>query len=80
MILEYIIGILALLFAFPFGMLLAKFTKDELYSGKRYFQTIIILCFIGLAMSLTFRVVEMAFTFVFIGILTSMCLRKKYLV
>ena len=74
---KLILGILILLIGIPIGNFLAKFTKEELKSGQKWFKIIILLSFIGALFSLLFYNDYLLFSFLFIAIVTSRCLKKK---
>ena len=73
------IGILILLFGFPLGSYLARKTKEELKSGRRWFGIIIIVSLIGGFIGLIFGNDILMFSFFFIAIVTSRSLREKRL-
>lgn len=73
---QLIIGILVLIFAFPIGNLLAKVTKEELKSGKKYFKILIILSLAGAIISLIIGNDVLLFSFSFIAVVTSRNLKK----
>ncbi len=74
---KLIIGILILLFGFPIGDYLAKKTKEELKSGKKWFIIIIILSLIGGFVGLIIGNDVILFGFFFIAIVTSRSLKRK---
>ena len=76
-ILKLLVGVFVLLLGFPIGMLLAKFTKEELKEGQKWFKLIIFLGFCGAIVSLIFRNDYLLFTFLFISIVTGMCLKFR---
>ncbi len=73
---KYVIGIIILLIGIPIGSLLAKYTKEELKSGQRWFKLIIILCLISAVISAVLENDALFFAFLFIAIVTSRSLRK----
>ena len=73
---KYVIGIIILLIGIPIGSLLAKYTKEELKSGQRWFKLIIILCLISAVISAVLKNDALFFAFLFIAIVTSRSLRK----
>ena len=73
---QLVIGFLLLAFAFPIGNLLARVTKEELKSGKKYFKILIILSLAGAVTSLIIRNDVFLFSFLFIAIVTSRCIKK----
>jgi len=68
------IGVLAL--GFPIGILLAKFTKDELKKGQPWFKLIIILSFVGAVISLIFENDGFFFSCLFFAAVTSVSLKS----
>lgn len=75
--LNFVIGILILLLGIPAGMILAKFTKEELVSGQKWFKLIILVSLIWAIVSLILRNDFLLFTFLFIVIVTGMSLRLR---
>lgn len=73
---KFFIGIFILLLGIPIGNILAKITKEELKKGRRWFNAIIILSFLGAIISLLIENDVLLFTFLFIAIITSRCLKK----
>lgn len=71
-----IIGTLILLLGIPIGNFLAKATKEELASGRRWFKLIVILSLIGGFISLILKNDIMLFTLFFIAIVTSRSLKN----
>lgn len=76
-IFKIIIGICILILGIPIGMLLAKYTKEELKQGKFWFQLIIFFSLIGAILSLIFGNDAILFSLLFIAIVTSMSLKKE---
>lgn len=74
--LRFSIGVIVLLLGIPIGNLLAKYTKEELKQGKRWFRRIIMLSLLGALVSLGFRNDILLFTFLFIAIVTSRSVKK----
>jgi hypothetical protein len=70
------IGIFILFLGIPIGDYLAKLTKEELSSGKRWFNLIIIFCLLGAVAALILREDSLLFTLMFIAIITSRSLKK----
>ena len=70
-IVKVIIGVFVLVLGFPIGKYLAKSTKEELKSGKKWFKAIIILssvlAFVGLIIKNDF----LLFGFSFVAIVAS---------
>jgi len=76
-IFKLLAGIFVLILGFPMGMLLAKFTSDELKAGKFWFRIIIFAGFFGAIASLFLRNDIFLFAFLFISIITGMCLKFR---
>lgn len=75
---KLLIGILVLLLAIPIGNLLAKYTKEELVAGKKYFRIIVL---VSLALGLVGLIIGndvLLFSCFFIALATSQSLRKKH--
>ena len=68
-------GIILLSLGIPIGNILARMTKEELKSGKRYFKSIVILSLIGVLVGLVFSDDILLFSFAFIAIITSRSLK-----
>ncbi len=60
----------------PVGNYLAKFTKEELKSGQKWFKIIIILSLIGAIIGLILGDDILLFSFLFIATVTGRSLRK----
>jgi RsiW-degrading membrane proteinase PrsW (M82 family) len=71
-VVQYSLGILILILAFPIGVLLARFTKEELKSGQKYFKVLIGVCVFGLIVSLIIQKIELVFMSLFTGIVAGM--------
>lgn len=71
-----IIGIIILAFGFVIGNYLAKWTKEELKVGQRWFRLIIIVSLIGGVVGLVLGNDILLFSFFFVAIVTSRSLRK----
>ncbi len=76
-IIRLLIGIFVLILGIPIGNLLARWTKEELGAGQRWFKIIILFSLIGSLISLISGNDILLFTFLFIMIVTSRSLRKK---
>jgi hypothetical protein len=72
-------GILFLLIGIPIGNFLAKFTIEELDSGQKWFKIIIWICLVGAFFSLIFYKNILLFSFLFIAVVTSRCLKRLIL-
>ena len=70
------IGILVLLLGFPIGHYLAKFTKEELKAGQKWFRLIIIISLICATVSLVIGSDVLLFSFLFLVIVTGKSLIK----
>jgi uncharacterized membrane protein HdeD (DUF308 family) len=71
-----LIGVALLILGIPIGNLLAKATKEELKSGKKWFKLIIIIGLIGAVVSLILGKDALLFTFLFIAIVTSRSIKR----
>jgi uncharacterized membrane protein YwaF len=69
------IGILVL--GIPIGKLLAKMTKEELSSGKKWFMILIMVSFVGAIISLIIKNDPLMFTFLFMIVVTSQSIKIK---
>jgi len=74
---KILIGIVVLILGIPIGNILAKNTREELKSGRKWFLLLIFLSLIGAVISLILRNDSLMFTFLFIAIVTSRSLVKK---
>ena len=72
----FAIGIILLALGIPIGNLLARVTKEELHSGKKYFKTLIILSLIGAIVFLILGNDALLFGLLFVAIVTSRSLKK----
>ncbi len=75
-ILKIIIGILVLILGIPIGNFLAKYTKEELKDGKKWFNLLIFIGLIGGLAGLIIGNDALMFSFLFIAVVTSRSLRK----
>mgnify|MGYP001592669054 FL=1 len=71
-----IMGFVLLVLGIPIGNVLAKMTKEELKSGKKWFKLLIILSLIGALVFLILGNDALLFAFLFIAIVTSRSLNK----
>ncbi len=71
-----IIATFILILGIPIGMLLAKFTKEELKSGKPYFKIIVYLSLIAGFTGLIIHNDILLFTSFFVAIVTSQSLKR----
>jgi len=74
-IIKFIIGIIILIIGIPIGNYLAKYTKEELKQGQKWFILIVILSVIGAVYSLIVKQDYFLFTFLFIALVTSRSLK-----
>ncbi len=72
----FAIGVVLLALGIPIGNLLAKITKEELRSGKKYFKILILLSLTGAIVFLILGNDALLFGFLFIAIITSRSLKK----
>ena len=70
-------GIFILLLGIPIGMLLAKFTREELNSGKIWFRIIVFTSIVGSTIALFLKNDYLLFSFLFIAIVASRSVRFK---
>ena len=75
--LKLLIGAGILVLGIPIGDLLARKTREELRSGRKWFALIVILSLLGGLVGLIFRNDVIMFSFFFMAIVTSRSLRKK---
>ena len=73
---QIILGIALLALGIPIGNLLAKSTKEELKSGKKYFNLLIMLSLTGALVFLILGNDVLLLSLLFIAIVTSRSLRK----
>lgn len=69
------LSIIFLALGIPIGNFLAKITKEELKSGKKWFKLFMIFCLIGAVISLFFRNDVIFFGLLFMAIVTSRSIR-----
>ncbi|HLD38057.1 MAG TPA: hypothetical protein VJA20_01305 [Candidatus Nanoarchaeia archaeon] len=76
--LKILIGVIVLILGIPIGNILAKYTKEELKDGRKWFNLLI---FIGLIGGLVGAIIQndsLMFSFLFIAVVTSRAtLREK---
>ena len=75
-LIKLVIGILFLALGIPIGNFLAKITKEELKSGKRWFKLIILSSLIFGVAGFILRNDFLLFAMFFIALVTSRSLRK----
>jgi hypothetical protein len=73
---QLLIGIVLLSLGIPIGNILAKVTKEELKSGKKYFKILILASLIGAIVFLIIGNDTLLFSFLFIAIVVSRSLKK----
>jgi len=76
-IIRILIGIVFLILGIPIGNLLARWTKEELGSGQKWFRLMIIAGLIGSVVSLISGNDILLFTFLFIMVITSRSLKEE---
>ncbi len=76
-IIKILIGIGLLALGIPIGNYLSRATKEELKSGQKWFKLIIIASLVGGIIGLVIGNDILLFSFFFIAIVTSRCLKKK---
>lgn len=74
-LIKLFIGTIILALGFPLGSYLAKVTKEELKSGKKWFKALIITSLIGGVVGLIIGNDVLMFSFFFIAIVTSRSLK-----
>ena len=75
-LLNLAIGVIVLLLGIPIGNLLAKFTKEELRIGRKWFKLLVLIGLIGGFVGLIIRNDAILFTFFFIAVVTSRSIIK----
>jgi len=75
-IVKLLIGVFVLIMGFPIGTLLARFTKEELKSGRKWFGLIVLVGLVGGVVGLIIGNDVLLFTFFFIAIVSSQSLGK----
>ena len=76
--LKILIGVIVLILGIPIGNILAKYTKEELKDGRKWFNLLI---FIGLIGGLVGAIIQndsLMFSFLFIAIVTIRSLNSNY--
>jgi hypothetical protein len=71
-----ILGAILLVLGIPIGNILAKMTKEELKSGKKWFKLLILFSLIGAIVFLILKNDALLFVFLFIAVVTSRSLKK----
>lgn len=75
--LRFAIGMIVLFLGIPIGNLLAKYTKEELKDGRKWFRRLVALSLLAAIVSLGFRNDILLFTFLFIAIVTSRSVKVR---
>ena len=70
------IGVVVLILGIPIGNFLAKFTKEELHVGRKWFKLLVLIGLIGGFVGLIIRNDSVLFTFFFIAIVTSRSIKR----
>ncbi len=73
---KLIVGIVVLGLGIPIGNLLAKWTKEELEGGRKWFKILIVVSLIGGIWGLIFENDVIMFSLFFIAIVTSRSLKN----
>ena len=76
-ILKIIIGIFVLVLGIQIGNLLARYTKEELKDGRKWFNLLIFIGLLGGVIGLIIGNDVLMFSFLFIAVVTSRSLRRK---
>ncbi|MDP2672514.1 MAG: hypothetical protein Q8O84_01750 [Nanoarchaeota archaeon] len=76
-ILNLLIGAIVLILGIPIGNVLAKYTKEELKDGRKWFNLLIFIGLIGGVVGLIIRNDALMFSFLFIAVVTSRSLMRK---
>lgn len=75
-LIKLVIGVVILALGIPIGNLLAKITKEELKSGRKWFKIIVFAGLIGGFIGLIIKNDVLLFSFFFIAVVTGRSLRK----
>jgi|TARA_Y100000310_G_scaffold121029_1_gene119805 hypothetical protein len=75
---KILIGIVFLLLGIPIGNFLAKVTKEELKSGRKWFKLIVLVSLIGGVIGLIIGNDVLLFSLLFIAIVTSRSLISRF--
>jgi len=75
-IFKLLIGVVFLALAFPIGDILARKTKEELKSGRKWFKIIVYVSLVGGVVGMLIRDDVLMFSFFFMALVTSRSLRK----
>ena len=74
---QIVIGLVVLALGIPIGDLLAKYTKEELKAGRKWFNLIVIVCLAGSIIALLIWNDILLFSLLFIAIVTSRSLKIR---
>jgi len=77
-IINIILSVVILLLSIPIGFLIAHLTREELRQGRKWFLMIILICLIGLIITLFMSIYYLTLTFAFIIILTWISYWKSF--
>jgi len=72
-----LLGIAFLVIGWFAGEFLARVTKEELKSGRKWFKLIVLVSLLGMIISLILENDALMFSFAFIAIVTSRSLKKQ---
>ena len=75
-IFKLLIGVAVLVLGYHIGILLAKYTKEELKQGRKWFKLIVFASLAGGVVGMLIRNDVLMFSFFFMAIVTSRSLRK----
>jgi hypothetical protein len=74
-IIKFILGIIVLALGIPIGNLLAKYTKEELKAGQKWFMIILLISGVGVIYSFIIGEDYLLFTLLFAAVVVSRSLR-----
>ena len=75
--LKILIGVIVLILGIPIGNILAKYTKEELKDGRKWFNLLIFIGLIGGLIGAIIQNDSLMFSFLFIAVVTIRSLRRK---
>ena len=75
--LKILIGVIVLILGIPIGNILAKYTKEELKDGRKWFNLLIFIGLLGGVIGLIIGNDVLMFSFLFIAVVVSRSLRRK---
>ncbi|MBI2004431.1 hypothetical protein HYS72_03125 [Candidatus Pacearchaeota archaeon] len=76
-ILNLLFGVIILILGIPIGNVLAKYTKEELKDGRKWFNLLIFIGLIGGVVALIIGNDVLMFSFLFIAVVSSRSLMRK---